>query len=64
MKKNDDTLFALEAFPGYFLGRAHLDRIEVWIVPELATGKPVENELQKDPHFRPFQQAGGDSTSW
>ncbi|GED30511.1 ABC transporter substrate-binding protein [Brevibacillus centrosporus] len=32
--ENSDQMFILEAFPAYFLGRAHLDRVEIWIVPE------------------------------
>ncbi|WP_134685471.1 SgrR family transcriptional regulator [Brevibacillus migulae] len=33
--RNDDAQFVLEAFPQYFLGRPHLDRVEVWVLPEL-----------------------------
>ena len=33
--RNDDTQFVLDAFPSYFLGRPHLDRVEIWVLPEL-----------------------------
>lgn len=32
--ENSDQMFVLDAFPSYFQGRAHLDRVEIWIVPE------------------------------
>lgn len=64
VKTNDDQLFELEAFPSYFQGRAHLDRIEVWVVPQLETGEITPGELQKDPHLRPFQQTHDDSDNW
>ncbi|ULL13629.1 ABC transporter substrate-binding protein [Paenibacillus sp. H1-7] len=31
----DDSMCVLDAFPAYFQGRAHLDRVELWHVPEL-----------------------------
>ncbi|AEI45872.1 ABC transporter substrate-binding protein [Paenibacillus mucilaginosus] len=31
----DETLCVLDAFPGYFQGRAHLDRVELWHAPGL-----------------------------
>jgi SgrR family transcriptional regulator len=31
----DRSICALEAFPYYFQGRAHLDRVEIWNIPEL-----------------------------
>jgi SgrR family transcriptional regulator len=31
--RNDGSKFVLEAFESYFLERAHLDRIELWIIP-------------------------------
>ncbi len=31
--RNDASMFVLEAFESYFLERAHLDRIELWIIP-------------------------------
>lgn len=35
LARNDDVLFRLEAFPSYFCGRPHLDRVDLWIIPEL-----------------------------
>ncbi|WP_312114569.1 SgrR family transcriptional regulator [Brevibacillus reuszeri] len=32
--RNDEQMFILEAVPTYFLGRAHLDRVEIWVVPQ------------------------------
>lgn len=33
--QNDGTVCVLEAFPYYFQGRAHLDRVEIWNIPDL-----------------------------
>lgn len=30
LASNQDSICVLEAFPAYFLGRAHLDRVEIW----------------------------------
>lgn len=32
--QSDDKLFALEAFKPHFKGAPHLDRIEMWVIPE------------------------------
>ncbi len=32
---NDQSMCVLEAFPHYYLGRAHLDRVEIWNIPAL-----------------------------
>ncbi|MCS7463261.1 ABC transporter substrate-binding protein [Paenibacillus doosanensis] len=31
----DDAMCVLDAFPAYFQGRAHLDRVELWHVPDM-----------------------------
>ncbi|MBE1447399.1 ABC transporter substrate-binding protein [Paenibacillus sp. OAS669] len=31
----DDSMCVLDAFPTYFQGRAHLDRVELWHVPDM-----------------------------
>jgi SgrR family transcriptional regulator len=31
----DDSMCVLDAFPAYFQGRAHLDRVELWHVPDM-----------------------------
>lgn len=36
LTRNDERLFVLEAFPHYFQGRAHLDRVEIWIVTAIS----------------------------
>lgn len=33
----DDSMCVLDAFPSYFQGRAHLDRVELWHVPDMQT---------------------------
>jgi SgrR family transcriptional regulator len=35
----DEALLMLEAHPAYFRGRAHLDRVEIWNVPDLYRGR-------------------------
>lgn len=45
--KHDDAVIVLEAFPSYFQGRAHLDRIEIWIIPDYDhTPQPLEPTFQ------------------
>lgn len=34
LSRNDQSMFVLEAFDSYFRERAHLDRIEWWVIPE------------------------------
>lgn len=53
--RNDERLFVLEAFPSYFQGRAHLDRIEIWIV-SAANQWLLTNQAGKEyaDHVRPF----------
>lgn len=38
LTRHDDSMSVLEAFPSYFQGRAHLDRVELWHLPELKPG--------------------------
>jgi SgrR family transcriptional regulator len=33
--RNDRSMCVLEAFPHYYQGRAHLDRVEIWNIPDL-----------------------------
>jgi SgrR family transcriptional regulator len=33
LAKNEDSICVLEAFPQYFQGRAHLDQVEIWNIP-------------------------------
>ncbi|MGE5702178.1 MAG: ABC transporter substrate-binding protein, partial [Clostridia bacterium] len=35
LRRNDESLFCMEAFAPYFQGRPHLDRVELWIMPEV-----------------------------
>lgn len=46
--RNDHSMCELESFPHYFQGRAHLDRLEIWNIPDL-----YEQERQK--HLEHFQ---------
>jgi SgrR family transcriptional regulator len=32
--RHDETALILEAFPDYFQHRAHLDRVEIWMIPD------------------------------
>jgi MarR-like DNA-binding transcriptional regulator SgrR of sgrS sRNA len=40
--KNDGSICVLEAFQPYFQGRAHLDQVEIWNVPDLYVHKQSE----------------------
>ncbi|GIP38497.1 peptide ABC transporter substrate-binding protein [Paenibacillus sp. J31TS4] len=35
LAEHDEAQCVLEAFPSYFQGRAHLDRVEIWKLPDL-----------------------------
>ncbi|RXT06262.1 SgrR family transcriptional regulator [Ammoniphilus sp. CFH 90114] len=52
--RNDHSMFVLEAFPNYFKGRAHLDVIEVWIIPDSVFYEVSDLEAQHM-KFTPFQ---------
>ncbi|MCU6711762.1 ABC transporter substrate-binding protein [Paenibacillus sp. J5C_2022] len=45
-------VWTLDAFLPYFRGRAFLDRVEVWTMPDTVAGEREENE---PPHARTFQ---------
>ncbi|QLG40314.1 MULTISPECIES: ABC transporter substrate-binding protein [unclassified Paenibacillus] len=55
--ENDDSQIVLEAFPAYFSGRAQLDRVELWILPETRYRSLPLRELAGDtlPYIHPFQ---------
>lgn len=61
LTQNDHNMCVLEAFPFYFQGRAHLDRVEIWKLPDLHD--PHQNKLdsfQIIHNFRlPDKAAGG-----
>ncbi|TQK49663.1 MarR-like DNA-binding transcriptional regulator SgrR of sgrS sRNA [Brevibacillus sp. AG162] len=63
---NDSQMFILEAVPTYFLGRAHLDRVEIWIVPQ--NNKDVRNEdyfsKRGEVHFQTFWNKLGPMEQW
>ncbi|MGG6310896.1 ABC transporter substrate-binding protein [Paenibacillus macerans] len=58
--KNDDSRIVLEAFPAYFSGRAMLDRVELWILPETGRRPSALTELGGEtiPYIHPFQLHG------
>lgn len=49
---NDEQMFVLEAFPNYFLGRAHLDRVEIWVVPQFDKRSEEFFAAAKEVHFQ------------
>jgi len=55
--ENDNSQIVLEAFPAYFSGRAQLDRVELWIIPETRYRPMPLKELAGDtlPYIHPFQ---------
>ncbi|XEC92645.1 ABC transporter substrate-binding protein [Paenibacillus tarimensis] len=57
MIRNDGNIHVLEANPFYFQGRAHLDRVEIWSLPDMAETDPL-NRFQIIHNVRlPEQQA-------
>lgn len=53
---NDEQMFILEAVPTYFFGRAHLDRVEIWVVPPIGQDQRDEDYFSKreEVHFQTF----------
>ncbi|WP_289141643.1 SgrR family transcriptional regulator [uncultured Brevibacillus sp.] len=51
--RNDEQMFILEAVPTYFLGRAHLDRVEIWVVPQNSLREDYFSS-QGEVHFQTF----------
>ncbi|MFY0544587.1 SgrR family transcriptional regulator [Brevibacillus sp. H7] len=62
--RNDDTVFLLEAFPHYFQGRAHLDRIEIWIVPDIRVHGIINQLDAEHLHFHPFRKLTESTSLW
>ncbi|WP_248928766.1 ABC transporter substrate-binding protein [Paenibacillus hamazuiensis] len=40
LTRHDASMSVLEAFPSYFQGRAHLDEVELWHIPDLGRQEP------------------------
>ncbi|MEO2206290.1 ABC transporter substrate-binding protein [Paenibacillus pabuli] len=55
--ENNNVQIVLEAFPAYFWGRAQLDRVELWIIPETRYRPLPLQEMAGDslPYIHPFQ---------
>lgn len=62
--RNDDAVMILEAFPTYFSGRAQLDQVEMWIIPnldEIKSSKQLTNFQMRMKYFFPAEDV---SSSW
>lgn len=61
--RNEDGICVLEVFTNYFQGRAHLDQVEIWHIPDLYQLTPQKNidNFQIIHNFRLPDQA---SASW
>ncbi|MGD8191350.1 ABC transporter substrate-binding protein [Brevibacillus ginsengisoli] len=51
LTRNDPSMIVLEAFESYFRERAHLDRIEWWVVPELGEDSGNSSERKEDVYY-------------
>lgn len=61
---HDRSSLILDAFPDYFEKRAHLDRVEIWLIPELEQYQP---ELATDAYqmrYFSYQPSDGISPDW
>lgn len=61
--KNDEQQFILEATPSYFLGRAHLDRVEIWVVPPKEQREDFFSK-DGDVHFQTFWKTLTPLSKW
>ncbi|QRG68090.1 SgrR family transcriptional regulator [Brevibacillus choshinensis] len=63
--ENSEQMFILDAFPSYFLGRAHLDRVEIWIVPENKRTQEVIPSIAGEVHvLQPMLDVKGRREEW
>lgn len=63
--ENSEQMFILDAFPSYFLGRAHLDRVEIWIVPERNQSQEAMPAIEGGVHVRqPSLDFGERQDNW
>ncbi len=62
--RNDDTMLLMEAHPHYFQGRAHLDRIEIWVVPDIRVHGLVDEPGTEHLHFHPFRKLAEPTSMW
>ncbi|WP_226668089.1 ABC transporter substrate-binding protein [Metabacillus litoralis] len=60
VEKNDEHLLVLDVFPYYFQGRAFLDTIEIWHMPEMLNNEIHRNELVniEEHDLKTFQELG------
>jgi SgrR family transcriptional regulator len=54
----------LEAFVPYFQGRAHLDRIEIWVVPDIRVHSLLDQPGTEHLHFHPFRKLAKPTSLW
>ncbi|NGQ95966.1 SgrR family transcriptional regulator [Brevibacillus sp. SYP-B805] len=62
--RNDNTQLVLEAFPAYYQGRAHLDRVEVWVIPDLLARGVQEGVDGYRLAYLPFSRRGEQPSQW
>jgi SgrR family transcriptional regulator len=62
--RNDNAIFMLEAFVPYFQGRAHLDRIEIWVVPDIRVHSLLDQPGTEHLHFHPFRKLAEPTSLW
>ncbi|MGG1660476.1 ABC transporter substrate-binding protein [Brevibacillus sp. NRS-1366] len=60
---NDEQMFILEATPNYFLGRAHLDRVEIWVVPQKDLREDFFSK-EGEVHFQTFWKTQAPPDKW
>jgi MarR-like DNA-binding transcriptional regulator SgrR of sgrS sRNA len=63
MVRHDESMIALEAHDLYFLGRPHLDRIEVWLVPRPTDLGLVQNLGGHEVPYVPYL-VEGEQPNW
>lgn len=63
--ENSEQMFILDAFPSYFLGRAHLDRVEIWIVQESRRTQEAIPSIAGEVHvLQPMLDKNGRREEW
>lgn len=53
--ENGEERLVLEAFPSYFRGRVQLDRVELWVFPELSRSRETEAQGFSSMHYYPVK---------
>lgn len=62
--QNDEEMLVLEAHSAYYKGRPHLDRVELWVIPELIERESTRHLGGENVTFYPFRSKERSPVGW